>query len=688
MAEEDDKTLPGICETVANMVKDAENFRSDRSADRVRAMEYFEGKMTDTPHDTNRSGVVSRDVRTAIKKIMPSLSRTLFGGETVVQYEPVGEGDEDSADQATDYINYVALPECEGIASIEDAINDAIRLRNGILKWWQKTTIDVKTSTHTGLDEASFTQLVSDDDVTVLEHTGRDEMIDGPEGQMPTPVHDVKIRRRVTTSLPTITAIPLETFLIDPDAINMKDAALVGENMKLRRSDLVRMGYDRDIIYKLDAKTGSASEQDTEERARNRDALDQDNFASKALEELEYYDLLVRVDVDEDGIAELRRMVFAGGLKEENLLEDTEWDEINYADIISERRPHQWEGSSVSDEAMEIQRIKTVLLRSTLDNLYWQNNLQPIVQEGVIRNPDSVNNPQFGQPIMVTQGQSVRDAVGYNTVPMVADKSFAMLSYLDEELTDRTGISDASSGLAPDALQNMTAKASAMLEQGGTAQASMMAACIARSLKPVFKGLLRLVIQHQDKPRMVRLRDEWVTFDPRSWNADMDATVNTGLGAGTRERDMMAVQGVIGLQDKVIASLGPNNPYVKPDQLYNSLAKFVEATGIRNVGMFFTKPDPQEVQQQLEAQANKPDPEMQKVQMQIEADKAKSEGELALKREEMALQHQQKMQEINSNMELKRYQIDQEIRLRQQQQVAEAMMGTQTDKVRIGGDPG
>ena len=688
MAEEDDKTLPGICETVANMVKDAENFRSDRSADRVRAMEYFEGKMTDTPHDTNRSGVVSRDVRTAIKKIMPSLSRTLFGGETVVQYEPVGEGDEDSADQATDYINYVALPECEGIASIEDAINDAIRLRNGILKWWQKTTIDVKTSTHTGLDEASFTQLVSDDDVTVLEHTGREEMIDGPEGPMPTPVHDVKIRRRVTTSLPTITAIPLETFLIDPDAINMKDAALVGENMKLRRSDLVRMGYDRDIIYKLDAKTGSASEQDTEERARNRDALDQDNFASKALEELEYYDLLVRVDVDEDGIAELRRMVFAGGLKEENLLEDTEWDEINYADIISERRPHQWEGSSVSDEAMEIQRIKTVLLRSTLDNLYWQNNLQPIVQEGVIRNPDSVNNPQFGQPIMVTQGQSVRDAVGYNTVPMVADKSFAMLSYLDEELTDRTGISDASSGLAPDALQNMTAKASAMLEQGGTAQAGMMAACIARSLKPVFKGLLRLVIQHQDKPRMVRLRDEWVTFDPRSWNADMDATVNTGLGAGTRERDMMAVQGVIGLQDKVIASLGPNNPYVKPDQLYNSLAKFVEATGIRNVGMFFTKPDPQEVQQQLEAQANKPDPEMQKVQMQIEADKAKSAAELELKNKELDLHHQQKMQEINANMELKRYQIDQEIRLRQQQQVAEAMMGTQTNQVRIGGDPG
>src|SRR5690606_36014008 len=243
-------------------------------------------------------------------------------------------------------------------------------------------------------------------------------------------------------------------------------------------------------------------------------------------------------------IAELRRMVFAGGIKEEFLLEDTEWDEINYADIVCERRPHQWEGNSVPDDVIEIQTVKTVLLRQTLDNLYWQNNLQPIVQEGQVVNPESVMNPKFGMPIRVSQGVDVRTAVGYNIVPLVADKSFAMLSYLDEELTDRTGISDASSGMAPDALQNMTAKASAMVEQAGIGQTEMMVRTIANCLRPVFRGLLKLIIQHQDKPRTVRLRDKWVTFDPRTWNADMDATVNTGLGAGTRERDMMAMMQV------------------------------------------------------------------------------------------------------------------------------------------------
>jgi hypothetical protein len=41
----------------------------------------------------------------------------------------------------------------------------------------------------------------------------------------------------------------------------------------------------------------------------------------------------------------------------------------------------------------------------------------------------------------------------------------------------------------------------------------------------VFKlVLLKTIIKHQDKPRTVyRLRNQFVTFDPRQWNADMDA---------------------------------------------------------------------------------------------------------------------------------------------------------------------
>lgn len=690
MAEIDDDQL---CNIVSTLVKDAEDYRDERAGERLKAMAYFDGDEKELqkyiPSEDDRSKVVSRDVRSAVKKVLPSIYRTILGNDQIVEYQPVGEGDENTAEQATDYVNYIALPECNGRQAIEDAINDAVRLRNGILKWWQEEITDVKVSLHTGLDEMAFAQLVADDDVEVLEYTERAEKVEVQGQIVEIPSFDVRIKRRIVTAKPSIAAIPLENWLIHPDAIRLEDSPILGEHTRERRSDLVKMGWEKDKIWAAPA-TGSDSDQEAEEDARRRGIEQNEDAPQKALDEIDYYDLLVRVDKDGDGIAELRRMVFAGGIKAQYLLEDTEWDEINYADIVSERRPHQWEGNSIPDEVMEIQKVKTVLLRQTLDNIYWQNNLQPIVQEGIVQNPESVLNPKFGQPIRVSQGTPWNEAVGYNVVPMVADKSFAMLSYMDEEMTDRTGISDASSGMAPDALQNMTAKASSMIEQAGIGQTEMIVRCIAECLKPVFRGLLKLIIQHQDKPRTVRLRDEWVTFDPRSWNADMDAVVNVGLGAGTRERDMMAMQQVITLQKELLASMGPavGMKYVTPDNLYNAISKLVEAAGLKTVGLYFTKPDPQEIQQAIQAQSQQPSPEEIKAKAAMELEQVRGQQKIQIehfktqaKREEAAAKMQidtnREREQLAADLEAQLAEIDRQAEAKRNELIAQAALNEQ-----------
>ncbi|MGO4619050.1 phage portal protein [Ensifer sp. 2YAB10] len=677
-----------ITSQVTQLVKDCEDFRDQLSADRVKAMEYYDGVMTDVPADANRSKVVSRDVRSAIKKVLPSLIRTILGNDKVVEYEPVNQGDEAGAEQATDYINYIVFPESNGYDAVQDAAHDALKLRNGVIRWWYDKKRQVQVSSHTGLDQAALVQLVADDDVDVLEQEQYEEQVDTPQGPVPVTFYNVKIRKTSVYGCTKLAAVPLEEFLIHPDAMSIEDSLCTGIKMKMRRSDLVAMGYDRAVIDELPASTRD-NDKDTEESARRRDVANSDDQADKAAQEVDYYELYVRIDADDDGIAELRRMVFAGGTAEKNLLENEEWDETPFADLITERRPHQREGNSVTDDMAEIQRIKTVLLRQTLDNLYWQNNLQPIVQEGTIENPEAVLNPKFGQPIRVSQGTAVGAAVGYNTVPMVADKSFAMLGYLDEEATDRTGISDASSGMAPDALQNMTAKASSMIEAAGIGQTELMVRTFAQGLKRVFQGLLKLTIKHQDQPRTVRLRGKWVTFDPRHWNAGMDATVNTGLGAGTRERDMVMVQMVQQLQEKLLASLGPvNNPYVSPDNLYNSIAKTVEAAGLKSPDLYFTKPDQDQIDKRLEAEANKPDPELQKVQIQAQADMEKAKLDAETDRQKLAAQTQVDMAKIQADSEIKRYQIDQEIELKRQQALAQAFVGQRVPQAQIGGQPG
>ncbi|MDX0946183.1 phage portal protein [Sinorhizobium medicae] len=667
-----------VAAQVSQLVKDCENYRDELSVDRIKAMEYYDGIMKDTPADPNRSKVVSRDVRSAIKKVLPSVIRTILGNDKVVEYQPVNEGDEAAAEQATDYVNFVVFPESDGYDTVQDAAHDALKLRNGIIRWWYDKKRKVQVSKHTGLEEQALVQLVADDDVEVLEQEAYEEQIDTPQGPQPVKLYNVKIRRVSEYGCTKLAAVPLEEFLIHPDAISIDDSPITGMKTRLRRSDLVEMGYDREKVDSFPA-SGTDIEEEEEEFTRRRDAFDENDSIVKALQEVDYYELYVKIDADDDGIAELRRMVFAGGLAEVNLLDDEEWDEVPFADLITERRPHQREGNSVTDDMAEIQRVKTVLMRQTLDNLYWQNNQQPIVQEGTIANPEAVLNPKFGQPIRVNQGIDVRGAIGYNTVPFVAEQSFGMLSYLDQEATDRTGISDASSGMAPDALQNMTAKASSMIEAAGVGQTELMVRTFAQGLERVFQGLLRLVIKHQDKPRTVRLRNQWVTFDPRQWNAEMDVTVNTGLGAGTRERDMMMMQVVGQQQEKLLAAYGPvNNPYVSAENIWNSVSRGVEAAGLRTPDLYFTKPTPEQIKQLEQAQANKPDPEMEKVKIKAQADQQKAQLDAQLQREKMQQESQLETQRINQEMAL----------LKRQTNAMQMLTRDPVASVNIGGDPG
>ncbi|MGV8955016.1 MAG: portal protein, partial [Cypionkella sp.] len=150
---------------IADMVRHAERHADQMSKDRLRAIEYYQGKMIDTPADAGRSQMVTKDVRAKIKKVLPSIMRTIFGADGVVEFQPVGEGDEDGADQASDYTNSIIIPETKARDAIYDAIHDALLLRNGILKWWFEEKQAVEISKHSGLDENALAQLIAGDDV-------------------------------------------------------------------------------------------------------------------------------------------------------------------------------------------------------------------------------------------------------------------------------------------------------------------------------------------------------------------------------------------------------------------------------------------------------------------------------------------------------------------------------------------
>jgi len=250
------------------------------------------------------------------------------------------------------------------------------------------------------------------------------------------------------------------------------------------------------------------------------------------------------------------------------------------------------------------------------------------------------------------------------------------MQYADSLIKDKTGITDASGGLTPETLQNQTATATALISEAGFSQADSIIRSIAGGLRVAFEGLLRLVIAHADKPRTMLVNGKFVEYDPRTWDADMRCTVSIGLGGGTKERDLASLQIVLNMQREIIASFGPDNPFVKPHQLYNTMQKITETTGLPSADPFFTSPDPQEVAMKMQEQANKPDPDMVKIeaQMQLEQQKARTQTEReraqmeadmmvreqdAARAEEAEMRkHQRELEKLRAQTELKMAEIE------------------------------
>ena len=124
-----------IARYIHRLVQDATSYLEETTGDRERAWSYYKGDMSeDLPvNQTGRSKAVSRDLRNIVKKLMPSIMRTIFGGEKIVEYLPRSQKEEEMAEQATDYVNCVLMPEESIEDEIYDAIMDALIIKTGIL---------------------------------------------------------------------------------------------------------------------------------------------------------------------------------------------------------------------------------------------------------------------------------------------------------------------------------------------------------------------------------------------------------------------------------------------------------------------------------------------------------------------------------------------------------------------------
>jgi len=637
---------------VQDAISSAVDFvESEISEDRIKAQRYYDGEV-DLGYEDGRSKVVATKVRDTVRAVKPSLMRIFLSTAKPVEYVPHGPEDVAMAEQATEFMHH-EFTRLNGYRVMNDAFQDALIKKQGIVKAYWMTYPEAEIYTYSDLSDDEYTYLIDDDQVTVIEHSTEmsvsiDEM--GMEVEMP--IHTVKLSRQQEKGELCIESVPPEEFFVDRDARNLKDAYLVAHRTEMRAGDLIAMGFDPDDVLNLDSLESGSEMTETEvfeRRGYDMDTSDNDE-QDPAMKNVTVTEAYMRIDVDGTGIPILHKITCGGSFYE--LLDFEPCDEIPFAKFEIDPEPHTFYGRSLAEIVMDDQDAATSVLRSILDNVAMTNNPRLGIVEGAV-NIDDVLNNEIGAIVRMRQPGAVQEL----SVPFTAGQTLGALTYLDSLVETKTGVSRASMGLDPDAMQSTTKAAVQATVQSAAGQVEVMVRNLADGMRDLFGIMLRLMNKNVDEEQMMRMNGMFVPVDPRVWDSSFDVTINVGLGSGREEEKMMALTQALQMQTMVYQTYGPQNGLVSLTNIRNTLADQLAATGIRNADRYFAPITPEieaqmlQMQQQAqEAQGQPADPnaaflqaeqmkaqvKMQSDQMKMQLDAQKAAADDDLKRDQMA----------------------------------------------------
>jgi len=644
--------------------------QTETTEQRTRSLEYY----LRYPYGNEvegRSQIVTGEVAEVIDGAIPQLIRIFTASDDIIRYEPVGPGDEQGANQATDYSNWVFYKDNPGFAILHDWFKDALLEKVGIVKAYWDNKIDVIKETYENLSDAELALLLQDGTREIIEQETFVTQITNIDGtpaigmdgvQITQVSYNVKVKKKNQVGRVAIQNIPPEEFLISKKATTIQDSPFVAHRRLMPRSDLVAMGFPEEVVRDLPAYDDLSFSPERVARYSEGEQPSQDESLDPTMQDVEVYECYIRADRDGDGLAELLQVWYAGS----EILEETETDYIPFHSLCPIPVPHKFYGLSLADKVMDLQLQKSTITRQMLDNLYLTNNYRVGAVDGQV-NLDDLISPTPGGVIRMKNPNAV--------VPMavqpVANQAFPMLEYLDAVQAKRTGVSDATQGLDPNVLQNVTATAVAAFQNASAGKMELIARNFAETgVKSLFKGILQLLCKYQDKPRIIRMRGQYIQMDPREWSNQYDVSISVGLGTGNKQEQMAMLAMILDKQERILQQFGPANPLVTVGQYRETLGRMIEAAGFKDSATFF-KPITPEIDQALSnppPQQQQPDPAIQAMMMQaqaqLEIDREKAMADIQAKREKAAAEIQLAREKAAAELELKRQEFEAEVQLK------------------------
>jgi hypothetical protein len=523
--------------------------------------------------------------------------------------------------RATGYLNHLFYVRNDGLNILHDWFQDAALQKVGFVKVWAEEEPEDTKQTFEGQTQEQLAAVLMDGAQLAGEPT-----VDEQGGLTFTTVDESKRMQF------HVACVPPHEMRIDSNAKWGGEPAAIGQVCQRRRFELEEMGYD---VHGIGGGGFVANGEQLALLGDTRSETETELHDSHKL--YEYAELYFQLDVDGDGVAEWVQVCLING----TLVANEQVDDHPYAEICFMPRAHSYFGDCPADRAFLIQKEQTNLARALFDNTYFATN-----QRSYINTNANVNIGDWldNRPGGAVRGEGpMSEAIGQIPTMPIPQTAWQMQEWLSTKLESRTGFTRYSQGMDADSL-NKTATGINIITNKSDMRLRLMTRFAALGVRKMFAKLLKLATKHQNAQDWFDVNGEFVAVNPSEWRDQFTMSIGVGLGHGTAEQQMHAVQAMLPMQQ-----MGLQLGIVRPEHIAKTIRLAAQVNQFKNVDDFCDEkplgPPPQELMKHIEQMKADTDQAHQQVQQltqenaQLKLANANKEGELHLKAAELESKH-------------------------------------------------
>jgi len=694
-----DDQLKDIIRRELNQALGAENGKL--SNERMEAMKYYQGgEFADPPPGQNRSRVVMLSVLETVEWVLPALLRIFCASPQIAEVSAVKSSltpppmqpgapppvdPEAAATQASTYVNHIFNEDNPGFLVLHDWFKDGLLQKVGWVKrWWDEAEVR-ETNTFTGLTQEEYASLLSS--LNAPNGSSAVEVLEEESYPAPTPsgisedapnfgspmLYDCKLRVTRKQGRIKIANVPPEEVLFSRRC-HRDYLPYICHRQPATMTQLLEQGYDRECLEGVPWTDTDDYNPERLQRFRPDDDFPYTNDRTDPpMRNYWVEENYIRVDYDGDGLAELCKVVTVNRaatiLTKKGKPDIEEIDEVPLVYLCPVPMPHKLVGMSVADLVMDLQRIKSTLLRQMLDNIYLTNNPRHLVVETAATD-ETYDDLLTSKPGGIVRTRAA-DGVTPLITPFVAEKAMGLVEYIDQTAEIRTGISRRNQGLDPDDL-NRTATGINLIQQAAAQRVELIARIFAFSVAKLVSGILGLVKKHQQQERIIRVTGSYLQVDPAQWKNDMTVTVTVGLGTGNRDQILAHLMQLLNVQQQIVtAQQGIAGPLIYGKNIYDLVTRLTQNAGFKE--SFITDPTvPPPPSVTGPPQPPKPDPQAQAAQamaqMEMQSAQQKAQLDAQLSQQKAAQQTQLARDKAQNDLQIDRERAQHDLMLNEQKQ--------------------